>query len=115
MTAVGEIFYDNDEKDVIERSRYKHVKINYSYSNIFFTIENQGDEYSKQDSFIHRIVFYRAKDILNRLESTVYEAELVYRNNAVYFNKVIYDKEYNTLNITFTNPVSVFDILLLNL
>ena len=26
-----------------------------------------------------------------------------------------YYKEYNTLNITFTNPVSVFDILLLNL
>ena len=115
MTAIGDIFYDNDEKDVIERSRYKQVKINYSFSNLFFTIENQGDEYSKEDSLINKIVFYRAKDILNKLESTVYEAELVYRNNTVFFNKVIHDIEYNTLNITFPNPVSVFDILLLNL
>lgn len=64
--AQGNVVFDNGEIDVITNGLYAHVKINYSYSTVYFTRENMVD-YTKEDQYIKQIVFYRGKEILNLL------------------------------------------------
>ena len=113
--AEGDVVYDNGEIDVITNRLYAHVKINYSYSTIYFTIENMIS-YAKEDQYIERIVFYRGKDMLKLLGDKVDECEVLFRNGIIEMFNVEYDSNTDQLKIIFTNKkVSIFDIKIVNL
>lgn len=80
--AEGDVVFDNGEIDVVTNGLYAHVKINYSYSSIYFTRENMID-YTKEAQYIKQIVLYRRKEIVHLLGDKVDECEVLFRNGTI--------------------------------
>ena len=112
--AEGDVVFDNGEIDVVTNGLYAHVKINYSYSSIYFTRENMID-YTKEDQYIKQIVLYRGKEIVHLLGDKVDECEVLFRNGTIEMFNAEYESNSVHLKIVFDNKkVSIFDIMIVN-
>ena len=112
--AFGDLVFDNGEIDVVTNGLYAHVKINYSYSSIYFTRENMID-YTKEDQYIKQIVLYRGKEIVHLLGDKVDECEVLFRNGTIEMFNAEYESNSDHLKIVFDNKkVSIFDIMIVN-
>ena len=112
--AFGDVVFDNGEIDVVTNGLSAHVKINYSYSSIYFTRENMID-YTKEDQYIKQIVLYRGKEIVHLLGDKVDECEVLFRNGTIEMFNAEYESNSDHLKIVFDNKkVSIFDIMIVN-
>ena len=95
--AIGNVIYDTDEIDSIEKKIYLHMKVEFIKDVLKFSIINIGRKNNNHDDdVIEDIILYRASE----LNSDIFKTAEIYSYRDKPFRKnLIYDKEKDILTI----------------
>ena len=106
--AEGDLIFDDDSYDTLERKNYYHIKIKFEFSKIIFnTIEKMKSSYNNTDIFVSKIKFMNMKYLLN--ENEKYDILIVTQRNGnisksalIYKNDNSIEADLSSLYIKFT-------------
>ena len=95
--AIGNVIYDTDEIDSIEKKIYLHMKIVYDKDILKFSVVNLGRKNNNyEDDVIENIILYRASEVNSKIFKT---AEIYTYRDKPFRKKLVYDKENDVLTI----------------
>ena len=95
--AVGNVIYDTDEIDSIEKKIYLHMRLEFDKDVLKFNIINLGRKNnSYEEDVIEDIILYRASEVNDAIFKTV---EIYSYRDKPYKKALLYDKEKDILTI----------------
>ena len=120
--SIGELFYDNDDNNTIEKNLYYRVDFLFDGDNLFINVnKNNIDKYIYNDHILGTIEIWRANELfkinnnINNNNPNSFKVQIFYKNKEKNVENIegIYEKENNKLIVEISKDnkkISLFDI-----
>ena len=118
--AEGDLFYDNDDViNVVESKDYFHIKVNFWFNSIYFSVENEGqNKYKQKDIYMSKLKLLRTNEIELYLENTFSLCEVVLTNGDIEYYQGNSKFNENIFEVDFLNEgksISLLNVRFINL